>query len=244
MPFFKKFQKLIKTKKIKILFQETQDKRVINFLKSLNLETTELKNEKKILLDKNFEITCVKSGFYDSALLVEIDDRKIFNLNDCPIETIDEIQKLNKKFGPCDVLLTQFSYAAWKGNRSNEEWAKNSAIKKINIIKNQAKILKAKTVIPFASFIKFSNIENYHLNKNSNNPDKIIKTIGKDEANIVFLRPYEKQDLDFLKQDEASLVFWRDEIIKSNKSKLLKYERIIEIDELNASFLKYKKDFF
>ena len=71
--------------------QETQDKRVINFLKSLNLETTELKNEKKILLDKNFEITCVKSGFYDSALLVEIDDRKIFNLNDCPIETIDEI---------------------------------------------------------------------------------------------------------------------------------------------------------
>ncbi len=244
VPFFIKYKELLKIKKIKILFQETQDKRVINFLKSLNLDTIELKNEKKILLDKNFAITCVKSGFYDSALLVEIDNRKIFNLNDCPIESIDEIKKFNKKFGSCDVLLTQFSYAAWKGNKSNEEWAKNSALKKIDIIKNQAKILNAKTVIPFASFIKFSNIENYHLNKNSNTPDKIIKKISKDEAKIVFLRPYEKQNLDFLEQDEASLIFWREEIIKSNNSKLFKYKNIIEIDGLNVSFLKYKKKIF
>ena len=242
--FFKKYKELIKKNKIKILFQQTKDKRVLNFLNHLNLDTVELKNEKKYQLDDDFSIKCIKSGFYDSALIVELGDKKIFNLNDCPIETVEEIKEFNKKYGTCDLLLTQFSYAAWKGNKSNEQWAKNSALNKINIIKNQTKILKAKNVIPFASFIKFSHVENYHLNKNSNNPDIIIQNIGKDDANIVFLQPYEKQNLDHIKQDERSLIFWRNEISKSNNKELNKYENIIDLEQLNASFLKYKKRIF
>ena len=49
--FFKKYKELIKKNKIKILFQETKDKRVLNFLTHLNLDTVELKNEKKYQLD-------------------------------------------------------------------------------------------------------------------------------------------------------------------------------------------------
>jgi hypothetical protein len=242
--FFKKYKELIRTKKIKILFQETKDKRVIKFLKHLNLEITELKNEKSYKLDENYFITCVKSGFYDSALIFNVDGLKIFNLNDCPIESHDDIKRFKKKFGICDVLLTQFSYAAWKGNKSSEEWAKNAAQNKINIIKNQANILNPKTVIPFASFIKFSNTKNSHLNKNSNSPDQIIKKIDKDKIKIVFLRPYEEQNLSKIEQDEDSLVFWRNEIIKSNKKQLNMYKKRVNLDELNFSFLKYKKRIF
>ena len=89
--------------------------------------------KKKYQLDDDFSIKCIKSGFYDSNI-VELGDKKIFNLNDCPIETVEEIKEFNKKYGTCDLLLTQFSYAAWKGNKSNEQWAKNSALNKINII--------------------------------------------------------------------------------------------------------------
>ena len=242
--FFKKYKELIRTKKIKILFQEAKDKRVIKFLKHLNLEITELKNEKSYKLDENYFITCVKSGFYDSALIFNVDGLKIFNLNDCPIESHDDIKRFKKKFGICDVLLTQFSYAAWKGNKSSEEWAKNAAQNKINIIKNQANILNPKTVIPFASFIKFSNTKNSHLNKNSNSPDQIIKKIDKDKIKIVFLRPYEEQNLSKIEQDEDSLVFWRNEIIKSNKRQLNMYKKRVNLDELNFSFLKYKKRIF
>lgn len=142
------------------------------------------------------------------------------------------------------MLLTQFSYAAWKGNKSSEEWAKNAAQNKINIIKNQANILNPKTVIPFASFIKFSNTKNSHLNKNSNSPDQIIKKIDKDKIKIVFLRPYEEQNLSKIEQDEDSLVFWRNEIIKSNKKQLNMYKKRVNLDELNFSFLKYKKRIF
>lgn len=242
--FFKKYQELIKNKKIKILFQETKDKRVIKFLKHLNLETIELKNEKKYLLEKDYTIQCIKIGFYDSALLFNVNGIKIFNLNDCPIENLKDINRFKNKFGSCDILLTQFSYAAWKGNKSNEQWAKNSAENKIKIIKNQASILKAKTVIPFASFIKFSNVYNSHLNKNSNTPDKVIKKIDKNKIKIIFLKPYEKQNFNLMKQDEHSLEFWRNEIIKSNNYSLNSYKKIISFEELNKSFLKYKKRIF
>ena len=242
--FFKKYKELIRTKKIKILFQETKDKRVIKFLRYLNLEVIELKNRKNYNLDEKYSITCVKSGFYDSALIINVDGIKIFNLNDCPIESLDDIEKFKKKFGLCDVLLTQFSYAAWKGNKSNEEWAKNAAKNKINIIKNQANILNPKTVIPFASFIKFSNIKNSHLNKNSNYPDKIIEEINENEIKIVFLRPYEEQNLSKIEQDEKSLIFWRNEIIRSNNNQLNVYKKRIDLEELNVSFLKYKKRIF
>ena len=65
---------------------------------------------KKYQLDDDFSIKCIKSGFYDSALIVELGDKKIFNLNDCPIEQL-KIKEFNKKYGTCDLLLTQFSYA-------------------------------------------------------------------------------------------------------------------------------------
>ena len=47
-------------------------------------------------LDENYFITCVKSGFYDSALIFNVDGLKIFNLNDCPIESHDDIKRFKK----------------------------------------------------------------------------------------------------------------------------------------------------
>ena len=60
IPFFKKNKDLLKNRNIKILFQETIDKRVINFVKSLNLEVIELKNKEKYKIGKNFYIKCIK----------------------------------------------------------------------------------------------------------------------------------------------------------------------------------------
>ena len=118
IPFFKKFSQLIIKNNIKILFQETKDKRVVNFLSAQKFEVIELKNSEKLFLDDNFSVTCIKEGFYDSLLLVENHDEKILNLNDCEVRDHKKANRIVEQIGQVDVLLTQFSYAAWKGGKA------------------------------------------------------------------------------------------------------------------------------
>ena len=35
------------------------------------------------------------------------------------LNSTENIKLFKKKFGSCDVLLTQFSYASWKGGKNN-----------------------------------------------------------------------------------------------------------------------------
>ena len=244
IPFFKKNKDLLKNRNIKILFQETIDKRVINFVKSLNLEIIELKNKEKYKIGKNFSIKCIKFGFYDSALLANINEYKIYNLNDCPLNSTQNIKLFKKKFGSCDVLLTQFSYASWKGGKNNHTWRVKSAKEKTQTLINQATILEARTIIPFASFIKFSNIRNSYLNENRNTPDTLIDETKNTKINLVFLKPNEKQYLSNLKQEYETLNFWRNKILESNNQPLIDYKSKFSLDELNVSFLNYKKRIF
>ena len=52
-------------KDIKILFQETLDKRVINFCKNLGFTVIEVKNYQKYFFDKISYIQIIKCGFLD-----------------------------------------------------------------------------------------------------------------------------------------------------------------------------------
>ena len=244
IPFFKKNKEILNRNNIKILFQETKDKRVLNFLKSLNLDVIELKNKKDHTIGKNFLIKCIKFSGYDSALLVNVNGKKILNLNDCPLNDKKDILIFKNNFGSCDVLLTQFSYAAWKGGKDNKSWRINAANEKIQTLINQTEILGAKTVIPFASFIKFSNKRNSYLNSDRNTPNTIIERTKNNNLNVVFLKPYEKQNLDLLHQNEETLKFWDEKISKSNKVNLIDYTNQHTIDELNISFSKYRKRIF
>ena len=135
--FFKSFAQKLKSRSIKILFQETKDKRVCNFLSSLGLEVQELKCSERTNLSKDYNITCIKDGFYDSLLLIETNHEKILNLNDCEITTpkrADEIFAITKNV---DVLLTQFSFAACKGGKNNKRWREDAADEKIKTIDRQ-----------------------------------------------------------------------------------------------------------
>ena len=244
IPFFKKNKELLKIRNIKILFQETKDKRVVNFIKSLNLDIIELKDKKEYSIGKNFSVKCVKFGFYDSALLIKANGKKIYNLNDCPLNNKKDISLFKDNFGYCDVLLTQFSYAAWKGGEKNKVWRVKSANEKIQTLISQAEILEAKTVIPFASFIKFSNIRNSYLNENRNTPNIILDKTKNKKFNVVFLKPNEKQNLESLYQKKEALIFWEDKMSKSNFIDLIDYKNQYSIDELNISFSKYRKRIF
>lgn len=238
--FLNKDHKFIfKEKGIKILFQETKDKRVATFLKKNGYEVIEVPNNKFVNLKNNVKIKIIKFGYIDSALIIEGSEEKILNLNDCPLNEIDKIEKFRKKHGKFDLLLTQFSYAAWKGNEDNKSFRKKAAFEKLETIINQYKILDCKKVIPFASFIYFSNKLNKFMNDEINKPHIIQSYLSKKIDSIV-LAPEEEQPIKKLIQNDSSLKFWKAKYENINNLNYESFDNSINFETLKKEYLKYR----
>jgi len=239
-----KIKNKIIEKKIIFIFQKTQDRRVVNFLKSKGFNCLEF-NQGKNKIDEDIEIQIVKHDFYDSSISIKTPDTKILNLNDCPLREISEIKKFKKKYGTFDVLLTQFSYAAWKGGKKGKIFRENAAKEKLTDICNQSKILNCKKVIPFASFVYFSNKMNFYMNDSINVPDKVCEHLIKNAVNPIIMQPGEKQDLTELRQDKNSLEFWKNKYQFSNTNKTIDhYKENNTFDDLKKYFITYQKKIF
>ena len=242
--FFKDYEKILKAKNVKFIFQKTNDKRVVSFLKMKNYECIELNNNEIYSIDNNFEIKIQTSDFYDSALIINLNGKKIFNLNDCPLKTKSELKEFKKIYGECDFLFTQFSYAAWKGGKKNISWRNSAADEKINTLKKQSEILNAKFTIPFASFIKFCDSYNFYLNDSINTPNKIVEKTKDINSNILFLKPYQILDIDNPTNDKLGFNFWQDIYSNSNNFNIIENKKTYNFKTLNEAFLLYEKRIF
>ena len=238
------FKDIILNNKIKILFQETRDKRVKNFLINKGYEVIECSDNKLIKLNKNLSIKINKHDFYDSSILVKLNDSNILNINDSPLREKDVLKRFAKKIGPIDILLTQFSYAAWKGGKNENKFRKLNANEKINNILLQANIIKPKYIIPFASYIFFSNYMNFYMNDEINSPKKVYDELVNNKHRAIIMRPQESQNILTLKQDQYSIDFWENKFKDLKLNKLDIYDTKISLDNLNNEFLNYKKKFF
>ena len=222
--FFKTYIGILKHLAIKILFQKTKDKRVFNFLRAQGLEVQELEFNKSFNLSHDYRVTCIKDGFYDSGLLIESDGEKILNLNDCEVNTPNRADEVFAITGEVDVLLTQFSFAAWKGGVNNKKWRDEAAKEKISTVKLQIKKFQPKKVIPFASFVYFSNEENFYLNDAVNRPDQLKEMLKEYATKLVILAPNDilggKSEM--LNEAQA-LSFWQKKYHKIHSHKLNKY---------------------
>ena len=237
------YKKILLKNKTKILFQKTLDKRVFSFLKKNNYDVIEIDERKPYAINENIEINIIKFGYIDSALIIKTDEIKILNLNDCPLNESTEIKKFKKKFGKFDILLSQFSYAAWKGGRENYKYRREAALKKIELLNRVSNLLECKYVIPFASHIYFSNELNFYMNDEINTPTKVYNSLSGKNISII-LKPGETQKLNLLKQNTNSLEFWDEEYKKIKNLEILKYQSTITLEELNKNFLQYKEKLF
>ena len=231
---------------IEFLFQCTKDKRVITFLKNQGFKVKEFNSTNKVKLSHDVEIQIVKSGFYDSLLIFKTPNFKIINMNDCPIKEDSQIKKIRKLHGAFDLLLTQFSYAAWKGGIKNKTFRAKAAEEKLETIEKQARLLDCKSVIPFASFIYFSNELNFYMNDSINTPTEVIKYFSNKKSNVFFFQPGEIQNINNLKQNKLSIDFWNHNYneIKNKKLKIDKYVDTINFNDLNLTFKSYKEKIF
>lgn len=242
--FFRRHRDLMRARGITVHFQLTRDKRVAGFLRGLGLTVNEMPEGRPTQLAPDFTIRTIKADFYDSALLCEMGGTKVFNLNDCHFGEAPALNRIVRAHGTCDVLLTQFSYAAWKGGPENIAWRQAAAAEKLRGIRNQIAALRPRAVIPFASFVRFANEENAYLNDAVNRPADILAADPPMGAPVVVLRPGEEQDLSALRQAPESLDHWAAVYARLPDMPLLRYERPVALPDLAAGFAAYRARMF
>ncbi len=159
---------------IKFLYQSTPDKLVYEFCQKLGFkQIIELRNDQWFELNNEVSVLCGTHSSGDSWLYVRAPDVSILNTNDCVIDNPRDAESIKAKIGNVDVLLTQFSYGNWQGNKSEPHVRKAAVTQKLKQIDLQLKILQPKYIIPFASYIWFSHAENCYMNDEINKIDDV-----------------------------------------------------------------------
>lgn len=187
-------------KEITILFQTTKDRKVVEFCTALGFTVRELPDGKPVRLTDRVEVTCGTVPFFDSWILYRITDddgmvRAILNINDCIVDGEGKAEEIRKVTGAVDVMLTQFSYAAWKGNVRDTELRRESARSKLAIVETQIAVFEPRWTIPFASYVYFSHEENRYNNDGINTPSDAVATIAAAGSTPVVLYPGDRWEV-------------------------------------------------
>jgi UDP-MurNAc hydroxylase len=168
-------------KKITVLFQETADRKVLEFCKKMEFkEIIELKTNTFHTIDTDFEILCNAYTFDDSYALFKTKNHTLLNLNDCVINTDQAAAQLAKQVGTVDVLFTQFGYAKKIGNTTDTAERIASSKEKLQRIGYQSAYLKPKYIVPFASYIYFCHVDNAYMNDGIFKVDSVSTFIEKE----------------------------------------------------------------
>lgn len=192
-------------KGITVLFQETKDKKVIGYCQGLGFQVRELPNHQTIELTPHCQLTCGKVPFLDSWLLIETEETKVLNANDCVVDGEGIASEIVDYTGQVDLLLTQFSYAMWEGNPNQIELRRASAAEKLQRVKLQIETFRPQYTIPFASFVYFSHAENFYNNDAINTIRTAFDFIQKTSTKPIVLFPEERWEIGQPHDNEASL---------------------------------------
>ena len=153
---------------IKVLFQRTDDKRVIGACRHLGFKTDELPAGKVVFLAPDFSVLCGTLRPVDSWLSICAEGKTLLNMNDCVFKSEGRLQAIKHRVGKIDVLLTQFSYANWVGNPDDALSHLKHAKQKLDEIARQVRLFEPAQFVPFASFIVFAHKENSFMNQAAN----------------------------------------------------------------------------
>lgn len=227
-------------KKIIVLFQETTDRKVLEFCKKMEFkEIIELKKNTFHTIDNDFKILCNAYTFDDSYALFKTKELTILNLNDCVVSTEKDAAQLAAQVGTVDVLFTQFGYANKVGNTKDTALRKAASKEKMQRIRYQFEHLKPKYIVPFASYIYFCHADNAYMNDGINKIDEISAFIENElHAKSIVLYPNDHWTITEDWNSQPSIQkYLSDYAAISNHSLFLPSK--IELSELKTQGQKY-----
>ncbi len=128
-----------------------------------------------------------------------------------------------------DILFTQFSYASFASTKTlREETASNQLL----TIKKQDDLIKPKFIVPFASFIYFSNSENKYMNDSINSVMKTYNFMNKNcKSKVVVMRPNQEWNGIDEVNNQQSIEYWKS--IYENIENLNFSNEITNFDDTN-----------
>lgn len=235
------------------IFQKTLDRRVASFVRKCGFDVIESADSLEVL-DSELSLVTFPFGGGDSYCLAMWKGYSILNVNDCVIaddksvkSVIDNFRKYTDKV---DLLLTQFGYANWVGNKDEKDLRVSLASEHLNRVKFQLEKFEPDFVIPFASFVYFCHPENFHTNDAQNSPEDLdaFFTENKFNSKLVVLRPLEKLDLplDLASQNEeqrgANIQHWST-LLSNIKADSVSTQRC-SIDEVAKEYRSYRDKIF
>lgn len=184
--------------RIVILHQRHASPRVVNSIRGMGFKTIiELPLYAWSQLTPDIRLFCGSVGSMDSFLIVQDAKHTLVNMNDCVLNPA-QLRYVQRKIGKADILFTQFSFANWVGDESDEV---HGGERKIEQFKSQIEIFRPRYTVPFASFVYFCNQENSRMNAWANTPDKIAAL---DLPGVNFMYPGDTWDADAPAFDSAA----------------------------------------
>lgn len=223
-----------------VLFQATEDRRVFKYLKGRGRNVIEVADGQQFVTAPGETFEVGKFDFYDSWSLFRAEGLTILNINDCPFNEASDLERLKKKVGHVDVLLTQFSYAAWQGGRENRAQRLAAAARKLEVVKKQVEILKPAWLIPFASFTYFSHQENSYLNDAVNTIETVLESCASLPCRIVAMRPRDTWTVGEAWDNQPAREFWSAAFRNVPALPVRQSGKPATIEQLEAAFLDYR----
>jgi hypothetical protein len=238
------FFKATPNRDLRVLFQKTADQRVATYLRAQGFAVDEVAEGESFALAADETIRVGRSGFYDSWSLVRAEGCTILNLNDCELKTDQDLLKLKSEIGPIDVLLTQFSYAAWKGGRVNKALRQTAASDKLATVRRQVACLTPKYVIPFASFVYFSHVENFYLNDSINDVAAVLEAVAPYDCKPIIMKPRDTWTVGDAWDNRDAVAFWQDAYASIAALPRHAVTKPVELPELGAHCRVYQERIF
>ncbi|HRG87737.1 MAG TPA: MBL fold metallo-hydrolase [Chitinophagales bacterium] len=167
-------------KNITVLFQSTIDGRVASYCRKAGFkDVIEMQKGTYYDLAPDFKVLCEYFDEGDSWIVYKGGGLTYLNTNDCGVRNLPQAQYIKDIVGKVDVLLTQFSYAYWAGNKEEVELRQRIADEKLDSLKFQCEVFKPTVTIPIASYVFFCHEENFYLNDCVNTAEKTYNYIKK-----------------------------------------------------------------
>jgi UDP-MurNAc hydroxylase len=191
-------------KKITVLYQKNNSDKMIDAFKKMGFSKFIILPHRCLTkLTKDTSVYCYQVGNMDSVLGVVGNDELLLNINDAEMDSND-CKIVLQDLGSPDVVLNQFSIAGYSGHEDREHRLLNYAKTILDNCSNNHIDLKAKSTIPFASFVYFCQDDNCYINRYMNTPLTFAEHMNKKGLEYVILYPGEFYTTEYLHDNTHS----------------------------------------
>ncbi len=225
-------------KRVTVLYQDRGSDEVCTALRRLGFEKIRLlRHRQQVAISPSMSVYCYHAPYGDSCLAVTSEGSVCVNVNDAQMAE-DDCRTMTRDLGHVDVALKQFSLAGYTGGKDYDYELRYMAESILLHIVDVHRWLESRVTIPFASFVYFSNRDNWFVNAYANRPVTAHQRLLDEGCDSALLYPGDEYDVEAPFDSTANI-----ERFKADEPKIPELPMdeppivpVVELQEIFASF--------